>query len=1225
MRPRARFRVAFFGSLAVAACSSGGDRTPGTSSEPVVTPRAVSLSVVHRDETRPTFTRVFANVAPPIDAKPGEDRTHAAVRAALRSVGAAQGLSRDVLETAFVENVQRFGKGAIVAQLGQRIDGIDVFLGGVSLLLDDAMRPVALSGSLVETIHPIGDASFDLDERNVAARALVAMTGLSVSPADVTIVPSSGNASGSYVRLGARLSAASKMMVHGARAKRVWFSGKGLHAAYYVELDVGRVTETDSKMHAFVVSARDGEILFRHDLTANDAFSYRVWAEPSGTFVPWAGPQGSAIFPHPTGVPDSTTVTPKDSVLVTLESAPFSKKDAWLGPAATVTEGNNVIAYADLVSPDGFSTGDIQPSTTGPLAFDRVYDMTKNPSETTGNTMAATTQLFYVGNWMHDWFYDSGFDELARNPQFANYGRGGLGGDPIKMESQDFSGRNNANASTPADGASPRIQMFLFNGTGKASITILDPTVIAGAMGTATASFGPANFDVTGSVVLVDDGVGTTSDACEQPLVNASTVKGKIALIDRGSCSFTEKVLAAEDAGAIGVIIANNVTGAAPGMGGTTGETVLTPSLSISLADGGTIKAQLSTGVTARLVRETALDRDGGIDTSVVSHEWGHVLSNRLIGNGNGLTNGQGGGMGEGWSDFIALMTLVRGSDIAAQDKVGFAGTYTIGGWTHGATGSGSYFGFRRYPYSADMTKNPLTFKHIQNGTKLPETAPISFGEAGTSNAEVHATGEVWASMLWQCYVGLLREKPRLDYEEATKRMKRYLVAGMKLTPKSPTIMEARDSLFAAMYAGDEADFRVCAKAFALRGAGTGAQGPARNSSNNVGVTESFIAGADFEIVSASIEEGETCDSDGNIDNGESATLTVKIRNVGIETLTATTGTLSSKSAALTFDGEGKLAIPPSKPFETVEVKTTVHLKGADPISKHEIEIALTDPTLAVPRTVTTTVPFTAEFDTVPDSAVIDTVEAPTTPWKTNGDKTLDNSVRWTRVKTLDETRWTILGNVNPSDEWFTSPPLQVAADQPFVIKFKHRYAFERDSRGRFLDGGVLEISVDGGTTFTDVGAKAGYGGTLRTTRSVNPLAGRNAWVDKNAKNPGFDDATVDLGTTYAGKTVQIRFRVGTDEGTASAPWEIDDIAFSGITNLPFASRVADVTPCEKEPEPPPDAGPPSEVGDAPPPNAEQSSGCGCTTVGGESGSFGALLALQGLLLLATKRRTRKN
>jgi hypothetical protein len=53
----------------------------------------------------------------------------------------------------------------------------------------------------------------------------------------------------------------------------------------------------------------------------------------------------------------------------------------------------------------------------------------------------------------------------------------------------------------------------------------------------------------------------------------------------------------------------------------------------------------------------------------------------------------------------------------------------------------------------------------------------------------------------------------------------------------------------------------------------------------------------------------------------------------------------------------------------------------------------------------------------------------------------------------------------------------------------------------------------------------------------------------------------VELGSAYAGKRVRIRFRIGTGGIHTGLPllgWQIDDIAFSGITNLPFFGLVAD-------------------------------------------------------------------
>ena len=120
-----------------------------------------------------------------------------------------------------------------------------------------------------------------------------------------------------------------------------------------------------------------------------------------------------------------------------------------------------------------------------------------------------------------------------------------------------------------------------------------------------TASFGPIPppSGVTGDLVLVNDGTGTTSDACE-PIQN--DVSGKVALIDRGTCSFELKTLAAQNAGAIGVVIANNtanVNGLPLGLGpdATVTTTITIPAYSVSQTLGTAIKAALGSGVNVTL------------------------------------------------------------------------------------------------------------------------------------------------------------------------------------------------------------------------------------------------------------------------------------------------------------------------------------------------------------------------------------------------------------------------------------------------------------------------------------------------------------------------------------------------------------------------------------------------------------------------------------------------
>ena len=98
----------------------------------------------------------------------------------------------------------------------------------------------------------------------------------------------------------------------------------------------------------------------------------------------------------------------------------------------------------------------------------------------------------------------------------------------------------------------------------------------------------------------------TTTDGCTA-FTNAGAVAGRIAVVDRGVCTFVVKAKNAQNAGAVGVLIVNNVAPGAPGMAGTDA-TITIPVVSVSLADGAAIKAQLAlpAAVSLRLARQAA-------------------------------------------------------------------------------------------------------------------------------------------------------------------------------------------------------------------------------------------------------------------------------------------------------------------------------------------------------------------------------------------------------------------------------------------------------------------------------------------------------------------------------------------------------------------------------------------------------------------------------------------
>ena len=65
--------------------------------------------------------------------------------------------------------------------------------------------------------------------------------------------------------------------------------------------------------------------------------------------------------------------------------------------------------------------------------------------------------------------------------------------------------------------------------------------------------------------------------------------------------------------------------------------------------------------------------------------------------------------------------------------------------------------------------------------------------------------------------------------------------------------------------------------------------------------------------------------------------------------------------------------------------------------------------------------------------------------------------------------------------------------------------------------------------------------------------------------SPGFPARsllTLDFGMQFAGQSVQLRFRIGTDGAVAGSGWNIDDVEVSGITNTPFPILVSEVSSC---------------------------------------------------------------
>ncbi len=129
-------------------------------------------------------------------------------------------------------------------------------------------------------------------------------------------------------------------------------------------------------------------------------------------------------------------------------------------------------------------------------------------------------------------------------------------------------------------------------------------------------------------------------------------------------------------------------------------------------------------------------------------------------------------------------------------------------------------------------------------------------------------------------------------------------------------------------------------------------------------------------------------------------------------------------------------------------------------------------------------------------------------------------------------TAWVIPGLEEFADVALSSPPFLVLPGS--WLAFWHTYDFEST-----FDGGVIEASEDGGSTWKDLGPQIRRGGYTSVLVPPNPLAGRRAWSGGVIGPLGR--VVVDLGP-WAGRWLQVRFRVVSDASVAGAGWIVDHV-----------------------------------------------------------------------------------
>lgn len=477
----------------------------------------------------------------------------------------------------------------------------------------------------------------------------------------------------------------------------------------------------------------------------------------------------------------------------------------------TNTRGNNVYAYSDI---DDLDVPGHSPDGGSALNFNFTFDEGRYINPLTHQD-AAITNLFYMNNKMHDIFYKFGFTEPARNFQINNFGKGGIEGDALKAEAFDGSALNNAafysgyelETNGVKEFDSPIMQMYLWT----RAQTPADPIVRYKYNSPATmvnrpivlssgASFG--NKLATGQAVTGDLALPTPIDACAN--VAAGSLTGKIAVVQASTaCPNLIKLKNVQDAGAIGAVYYHLTSDTPPTMGGGNNEELIIPAIIVGKTEGDFLVNEITGGT----VINTTLKYDfngfkhSGWDNGIVAHEYGHGISNRLTADGYDCLYYPE-QMGEGWSDFFALMLTTRPGDTSSLARS--MGTYTMNQLP-------TDLGIRPAKYSPDFGINNYTY--------------------GRTNSAIgaHAVGFIWATMLWDlAWKYIEKYGYNSDVLASTTsgnaKVLQIVMDGLKLQTCNPTFIDGRNAILQADAIGNaSADKCLIWKAFAKRGLGVNA------------------------------------------------------------------------------------------------------------------------------------------------------------------------------------------------------------------------------------------------------------------------------------------------------------------------------------------------------------------------------------------------------------------
>ncbi|HMU32224.1 MAG TPA: M36 family metallopeptidase [Pyrinomonadaceae bacterium] len=531
-------------------------------------------------------------------------------------------------------------------------------------------------------------------------------------------------------------------------------------------------------------------------------------------------------------------------------------------------------------------------------------------------------------------------------------------------------------------------------------------------------------------------------------------------------------------------------------------------------------------------------DIDGNFDADVVIHEFSHGLSNRLHGNGSGLSLNMSRGMGEGWGDFY-------GHSLLSEPTDPINGIYTTGSYdTYLSSGfvNNYYYGIRRFPKAVraftgpnGKPHNPLTFADADQTQLNVSDGAYPRGPFGSSTADqVHNLGEIWSSALWEVRAKFVA---RLGWAVGNRKTLQLVTDGMKLAPLGPTFLTERDAIIAAAQGSSLApeagvDVVDVWQGFATRGIGYSASiQNVGTGAGNTRVTEAFDVPNVVQTPAMTISDLPGNGS-GTPDPGERLEFTIPLTNFGAAPATGVSLTIvggSSTDYGTIASGEMvsrliSYTVPAETPCGSV-ITLTFNITSSLGSSSFTKQLAMGQPSVTA-------------------SENFDTVTAPNFPagWTVT---TVQSGTPFVTTTTTPSTAPNAAFAVDPETTGggtdLTSPSFAIATANS-TLEFTHKFNTESG-----WDGGVLEISIGGGS-FTDIEAAGGvflqngYNGMLQGGTN-NPITTRLGW---SGDSGGYIVTTVRLPVAAAGQSVRFKWRFGADDNTAVDGWYIDTIRVYG-------------------------------------------------------------------------------